>query len=223
MENSPGGTFSYNPFPYQPKLQAFYLGRPLPAEIAAKAAGAPEVANHLQSIWQFSTWLNQYFPAMAAAITGNQPALLDPVKVVEGGSLRPSNRVPQSSSGAPRGSQLRGMGDITFQYDPANDYGVGSTPSGSTSVVSNPSSQSAAVTEWGKTVTDLLGKYLIYDQQKRIINLNIARAEKGLPPIDASAFGAGVSVGVSPGVQQLAYIAIGGLVVVGLLNSLKKK
>ena len=219
MEN----TFSYNPFPYQPKLQAFYLGRPLPQEVAAKAAGQPEIAQHLQSIWQFSTWLNQHFPAMAAAIMGNQPKLLNPVAVVESGSLAPSTRAAQSSKGAPVGSKLRGLGnvgDITFEYDPAKDYGV---PSGSTSIVSNPASQSSAVTEWGKTVSDLLGKYLIYDQQKRLINLNIARAEKGLPPIDASSYGAGVSIGVSPGVQQLAYIAIGGLVIVGLLNSLKRK
>ena len=220
MDQNPGGTFSYNPFPYQPKLQAFYLGRPLPAEVAAKAAGEPAIANHLQSIWQFSTWINQYFPAMAAAITGTNPKLLDPVSVVSGGLLVPSNRNTQSSSNAPLGSKLRGLGDITFEYDPTKDYGV---PSGSTSVVSNPSTQSAAVTEWGKTVSDLLGKYLIYDQQKSLIKLNISRAEKGLPPIDAAAYGAGVSVGVSPGVQQLAYIAIGGLVVVGLLNSLKRK
>ena len=209
------GTSFFNPWPYQPQLQAFYLGRPLPAEIAAKAAQQPEIAQHLNSVWQFSTWLNQFFPAMAATITGSNPALLDPVAVVTSGKLAPGGTSPKPSG-------KKGMGDITFTYDPSVDYGA-SVPAGSTSVVSNPASQSSAVTEWGKTVADLLGKYLVYDQQKKIIDLNIKRAEQGLPPVDSSMYGAGVNVGLSPQVQKLAMFAVGGLVVVGLLNSMKRK
>lgn len=49
-----------------------------------------------------------------------------------------------------------------------------------------------------------------------LINVNIERAKKGLPPIDLSAYsGLGVNVGLSAGTQQLVTYA--GLALVGLV------
>jgi len=191
----------YNPFTYQPVMQAFYLGRPMPAEVSSVAANNPGAAQHINSIWQFATWLNQYFPEMYNIITGSRPDLLDPSSVVLSGKLTPTAAAPSGS--------VKGLAALI------EDASGNVTDTGESGITQ-------AVTEWGKTVSDLLGKYLVYDQQKKLIELNIKRAEQGLAPIDASQFAAGVNVGLSPAAQNLAYLALGGLVIVGLLGAFRR-
>lgn len=197
----------YNPYTYQPKMAAYYLGRPMPSELSRVAAQNPQAANHIMSVWQFSEWLNQTAPEAYNAIKAQNPALLDPGSVVLYGRLNAPvfyadpPKPPASIGGAPGKTQLAGLGE-------------GEEP---------PVITSNVMTEWGKTVSDLLGKYLVYDQQKKLIDLNIKRAEKGLPPVSSQELAAGVNIGLAPGAQQLAYIALGGLVLVGLLSAFKRR
>ena len=197
----------YNPYTYQPKSAGYFMGRPMPSELASVAAQNPHAANHIMSIWQFATWLNQTAPEIYNAVKGQNPALLDPGSVVLYGRLNAPvfyanpPAPPASIGGTPGKTQLAGLGE-------------GETES--TPITSN------VLTEWGKAISDIAGKYLIYDQQKKLIELNIKRAEQGLAPISSQELAAGVNIGLSSSAQQLAYIALGGLVLVGLLSAFKK-
>lgn len=68
---------------------------------------------------------------------------------------------------------------------------------------------------WIDTATKLMTTLIMTDQQRRLMSVNLDRARKGLPPIDAASYGMGVNVGLSPATRQL--VVIGGLVLAGLL------
>ena len=198
----------YDPFTYQPKVASYFMGRPFPSELSKVAAENPSAANHIMSLWQFGEWLNQSAPEVYNAVKAQNPALLDPGSVVLYGRLNAPvfyanpPKPPASIGGAAGKTQLAGLGE-------------GETPAG-VAVTSD------VLTEWGKAISDIAGKYLIYDQQKKLIDLNIKRAEQGLPPVSSQELAAGVNIGLAPQAQQLAYIALGGLVLVGLLSAFKR-
>ena len=87
------------------------------------------------------------------------------------------------------------------------------------------------VTDWGvkllNTALDaakqILPSVAQYQGQRDIIQLNIARAEKGLGPISSADLAPTVNVGISPQIQTLGFVAVGGLVLVGLLSMLGKR
>lgn len=194
----------YNPYTYQPKVAGFFMGRPFPSELSKVAAQNPEAANHIMSIWQFGEWLNQTQPALYSAIKARNPALLDAGTVVLQGRLNAPvfyadpPKPPASIGGAAGKTQMAGLrGDAASTASPD------------------------VITEWGKNVSDLLGKYLVYDQQKKLIDLNIKRAEQGLPPVSSEQLAAGVNIGLADSTQRLAYLALGGLVLVGLFSAFK--
>ena len=47
------------------------------------------------------------------------------------------------------------------------------------------------------------------NSQRQLLDVQLQRAQQGLPPLDASQYGVGVSVGLSPDVQK--YLLIGGV------------
>lgn len=90
--------------------------------------------------------------------------------------------------------------------------------------------ESAAVTDWGTRLTELVNKLapslIQLKGQSDLIKLNIARAEKGLPPVSASDIAPQVNVGVSSDVAQMGKIAVYGLLGIGgllVLSSFVKK
>lgn len=56
---------------------------------------------------------------------------------------------------------------------------------------------------------------ILTDAQRRLLNVQIQRASQGLPPLDSSQYGLGVSVGVSPEITRIAWVV--GLGVLGVL------
>jgi hypothetical protein len=78
------------------------------------------------------------------------------------------------------------------------------------------------LTQWGTQMLDLAKGYMVYDAQKDLMALNISRAERGLPPIDPGVIAPQVQVGIAGNVQTLMYIALAGLVLVGLLAVFKR-
>lgn len=67
-------------------------------------------------------------------------------------------------------------------------------------------------------ITDALSNaaeaYLQYQLQKDALELNLARAEQGLPPINTADYSPGVNVGLSPETRQL--LIIGGVALIGV-------
>lgn len=199
---------AYNPYTYQPMMQSYFMGRPMPAEVSQAAQSNPEAAKHIVSVWQFMTWLNQSFPQLYNALA---PRVKEPATVVTSGAISPT---PTASGSKPK--NLSGLG----QADPLEN-----AVSNANTIYSAESAggSSGILSDWGRTISDIAGKYLVIDQQRKLIDLNIKRAEQGLPPIDSTNYGAAVAVGLSPQTQQLAYLALGGLVVVGLLGALRSR
>jgi len=112
------------------------------------------------------------------------------------------NSMTVVSSGSVGVSGLAGLGDASSVY---------------------ADSQTDPMTEWGTKLFDLAKGWMQYDTQRELLTLNISRAERGLPPISGSAVAPQVNVGVSPEVQQLGMIAVGGLIIVGLLAAARKR
>lgn len=78
------------------------------------------------------------------------------------------------------------------------------------------------ITQWGNQLLDLAKGYMAYDMQRDLLQVNLARAEKGLPPISSSSLAPTLNMGISPDVQRLGFIAVGGLVLVGLFSAFKR-
>lgn len=199
----------YDPYTYNPMMRAFFVNsdfpqaKPVPPQIVAAAAQMPQAAQHVYSVWNFLSWLQDANPALYNVIA-NTP-LADPVAVVASGQLSPGGK-PVVKTG-PKG--MGGLGSDWSEGEAAAAKVAASIPED-------------IYTQWGSKVFDLAGKYLQYDSQKQIVALNIKRAEQGLAPIDSGLLAPTVNVGVSKNVQTLAYVAVGGLVVAGLVGAFAK-
>ncbi len=80
---------------------------------------------------------------------------------------------------------------------------------------------------WYQSILDTVAKagtvYLSLEQQKQLNNINTDRAARGLAPLDATQYQAGVNVGVSTSTQNTLMILVGGGLAVWLLTSLLKR
>lgn len=77
------------------------------------------------------------------------------------------------------------------------------------SVLAEPTQTSA--TSWA----DVISKGLTTLQTVQLNQINVQRARMGLPPIDVSAYGTGVRVGLTPQTQQL--LIYGGLALLAVM------
>jgi len=77
---------------------------------------------------------------------------------------------------------------------------------------------------WTETLTRILPQLTMGVQQLQLMQINVDRAKKGLPPIDAQAYsGAYVNVGLDPNTQRLATYAGLGILALFLLNMATRK
>lgn len=80
---------------------------------------------------------------------------------------------------------------------------------------------------WYQSIVDDISKvgqaYLTWDQSKQLNALNIERAKKGLPALDASQYQMGLNVGVSSGTQNTVLIVAGVLGAAWILSSLARR
>lgn len=77
----------------------------------------------------------------------------------------------------------------------------------------------APATDWGRNIMDTAKSLLQLKSQNDLIQLNVKRAEQGLPPIDQGSVSPQLNVGLSPQTQQLALLGIGAAVLIGLIHS----
>lgn len=72
--------------------------------------------------------------------------------------------------------------------------------------------------DWISAVGRAVTTVVMADYQRDLLRLQLERARQGLPPLDASQYGAGVSVGLSPSTQQLLILGGVGLLAVLFLS-----
>lgn len=70
---------------------------------------------------------------------------------------------------------------------------------------------------WIESIARAMGTVAMADYQRRLLNVQLERARQGLPPLDASQYGATFNVGLAPGTQQMLLIGGIGLLAVLLL------
>lgn len=68
---------------------------------------------------------------------------------------------------------------------------------------------------WYQTAIRVMGGLIMTDYQRRLLNVQLERAQQGLPPLDAAQYGVGVNVGLSADTQKI--LIIGGLALAGLI------
>jgi len=78
-------------------------------------------------------------------------------------------------------------------------------------------------TDWGKKIMDIVSSVIPLYQQKELFQLQLKRAEMGLPPIDPATMAPTVNVGVSPQIQQLGYLALFGFLGLGVMYAFRNK
>ena len=194
---------NYDPFSYQPMMRSYYMGVQFPQTIQRLQRDNPEFANHIGAVYQFSNWLQQKLPDVYSQILANAPNLLNAGDVVLSGKM---------GSTAVNRPGMSGLGQMDFET------GIPNEPASSGS----SGSLTAQVTEWGKMIADFGKTYLTYDAQKKLLNANIKRAEQGLPPLDASAYGVGVNVGLTPQTQNLVIMALIGFGLFAAFKAVRK-
>lgn len=76
----------------------------------------------------------------------------------------------------------------------------------------------------GESTLDAIGRLLpqlaLAANQRELLKIQLERAQRGQPPLDASNYGLGVNVGLSPDTQKMLLIGAAGLAAVLLLPRL---
>lgn len=208
----------YNPYTYNRALNAYFMtgntaNLDLPRDAAQLAQTQPALATHINSMWRFIGWLQKSSPDLYNVITNQKPQLLDPASVVGSGAMTPTAKRSTLKG-------LAGLGDMPMDTFVTIDSSGNATPA-------TPDTSTSPATTWGQGILDTLKAsapaYFQLKSQSNLMTINIKRAEQGLPPIDSSALAPTVNVGVSSGVQTMGYVAIGGLMLFGLIAMLKRK
>jgi hypothetical protein len=87
------------------------------------------------------------------------------------------------------------------------------------SVISQFADNSATYVD---AISKVLNTVVLADSQRRLLNVQLQRAQQGLPPLDASQVGLGVSFGLSPDTQKILLYAGGAAVALYLLSRGRK-
>ena len=74
--------------------------------------------------------------------------------------------------------------------------------------------------DWTSAALRVLNTYTLADSQRRLLNAQMDRANRGLPPLNSSQYGLGVNVGLSPETMRLVGFGLAG---VALLLFLAKR
>lgn len=120
-----------------------------------------------------------------------------------------------------------GADGIVYDYNEYGDVipvGQASTAAMQAATSENPTASQFSLDNIMKYASQFGTAVLQFSQQSDINKINLERAKRGQPPIDAAAYtGVGVNLGLSPSTQKL--IIYGGLATLAFLvfNSLMKR
>ena len=113
------------------------------------------------------------------------------------------------------------------------DAGTGNTVYGDTTVYAGALDQIApglsvtvadsaqAGESWTDTLARVLPTLVLADSQRRLLAVQMDRANRGLPPLDSSQYGLGVSMGLSP--QTLALAGLGIVALLGVVYLTRRR
>ena len=172
------------------------------------------------AVAKFSNWLNANFPVVFRGILRARPDLLIPEFALAG------------LAGLSFRRRLAGMGETTTDTvnattqstDNALNFdlllGTGDSTGTTTSDATVPTDTTPS-TSWGQQIANLLqtmgGPLVATYEQKQLMDINVKRAEMGLPPLDSTAVAPTLNVGIPPS-QMTAITNIGKVVGLGMIG-----
>lgn len=77
------------------------------------------------------------------------------------------------------------------------------------------------VLEWVNALSMAARTYAITDAQRRLLNIQVDRAQQGLEPLDSSQYGVGVNVGVAADTRTMM-IVLGGVAALALVLATRR-
>jgi hypothetical protein len=107
--------------------------------------------------------------------------------------------------------------DVSFDGDVAQEYGM-IADSIAPGIVQQAQAIRVAGEDWISAITRAISTVSMADAQRRLLNLQLQRAQQGLPPLDSSQYGLGVSVGIGGDTQKMILLGLAGIAVVLLLT-----
>lgn len=186
-----------------------------------------DTTKQAQAVGKFSDWLNKNFPVVFSGALRARPDLLIPEFAVAG------------LAGLSLRRRLAGLGDTTTDttnsstpstdatmswYDTLfgpNSLAASGDTTGTTVSDGTTPTDTTPSTSWGQQISNLLatigGPLAATYEQSQLMQINIKRAELGLPPLDSTAAAPTVNVGIPPS-QMTAIANIGKVVGLGMIG-----
>lgn len=107
--------------------------------------------------------------------------------------------------------------DLSFDGAVAQEYGM-VADSIAPGIVAQAQAIRVAGEDWISAITRAITTVSMADAQRRLLNLQLQRAQQGLPPLDSSQYGLGVSVGIGGDTQKMILLGLAGIALVLLLT-----
>lgn len=159
----------------------------------------------------FFSWLSQWHPDFYNYLAVSLPNVAANTNI-----QAPAAQL--GSLGDPA-SYVQGLGDTTINWltTPADKIFSMAPPQAATDGVTNSAPQDTTSTGYSviNTIQSAVSSFLPLVTQQKLLNLQVDRAAKGLPPLDLSKYESstqGLNVGINPATQQMLLI-LGGLAV----------
>lgn len=111
--------------------------------------------------------------------------------------------------------------DLSFDGAVAQEYGA-TVESIAPGIVQQAQAIRVAGEDWLSAITRAITTVSMADAQRRLLNLQLQRAQQGLPPLDSSQYGLGVSVGIGNDTQKMILLGVGALALVLLLTARRR-
>lgn len=107
------------------------------------------------------------------------------------------------------------LGQSEGFYD---DYGTVTT----TAAAPAPGVLPSESGDWMSNIGQIVGAYTQWDMARKLYDLNLARVQQGLEPIQAASVTPGVTVGISADVKNLVMIGIAVVAGLFIFNAIRK-
>jgi hypothetical protein len=111
---------------------------------------------------------------------------------------------------------------LGFTVPPLDTAGAANLDSIAPGVTDIVAQQQQPGETWADTLGRVIPLILGTAQQAQLLQVQVDRAKKGLPPLNASQYAAGVNVGLAPQTQTFVYVALAAVVGLFVLPRLLK-
>lgn len=86
---------------------------------------------------------------------------------------------------------------------------VAAQPGGQQAITAAQQAAGGSYSGFLTSLVNMIPQFMQFDAQHRLMQINLQRAQQGLPPIDASRYTPGIQVGATSDTQRMVYVVAG--------------